>query len=155
MQEKYVKYAEYAKSTEIDELFEVVSLTEKTVDKVNNLKSKIWMYLIALSSLSILFIWGIYFITNTQYFEIDSTTRYLFLVSLVSVSFIFGLVLFREMVVLAKRKRTEIRVARKLFDMIGPLKSNIDESISLTKMALIEMRLNRIDFDNLEKNEFF
>jgi len=148
MQENYVK------QIEIDELVELVSLTEKTVEEINKLKSRIWIYIIVLASLAVLFFWAISFVKDIQH-DIDAGYGILLLPSLIVFSSIAILVLFREINRISKRIRIETKIARKLFDMIGPLKSNVNESVSLTKMALIEMRLNRIGFDNIKKSEFF
>jgi|GEM_PF-3987231 len=142
MQENDVKHIE------IDELDELVSLTEKTVEEINNLNSRIWIHAMILLSLVVLFFWAISFVKNIQH-NIDSDYGILLLPSLIGLFGIVTLVLFREISTLIKRKRTETKVARKLFDMIGPLKSNVNENTSIIKMTIIEMRLNRIDFNNI------
>jgi len=139
------------KGNNVEDLMGLIELAEKSTEKLDKLKNKLFLNNFGIIIFLIINIIGIsysyYAYQSEGIVPIDLLLIIGFL--LLIVVFYFQIKNIRNAI------KIENRVLDKLYNLIDPLKSQIRDEISIMKMAAIEIRLSRIDYGSHQKREDF
>jgi len=129
------------KGNQVEDLISLIELAEKTSIKIEKLKYRQYflVFLLLLLVVATLFSLIQFFIENKLSLELA-----FFVSSTAAAIFLFGFFMFSK---IRYQIKVEYRVAEKLFDLIDPFKSQLRNEISIMRMAAIDLRLSRINFE--------